>query len=138
MAGLADAIMQSVSALKGIQKGLDAAYQDTLLDVGTSLVFFTPIDTGVASSSWSVGEIAIYGEPRVPSGGNKGDASISAIQSQVKSIKAGSKSVFYNNADYIDELEAGKSQQATAGMVTPTKVRIDGFWINNLKKYGII
>ena len=55
MAGLADAIMQSVSALKGIQKGLDAAYQDTLLDVGTSLVFFTPIDTGAAASNWNVG-----------------------------------------------------------------------------------
>ena len=136
MAGLADSIMKSVSALKGIQKGLDAAYQDTLLDIGISLVFFTPLDTGAASSNWNVGQTASYSEPRVPTGGNKGDASISAITNQVKIIKAGSNSVFFNNVDYIDELEAGKSQQARAGMLAPTKARINGFWINNLKKYG--
>ena len=78
-----------------------------------------------------------YGEPREPSGRN-GDASMSVIQGQVKTIKAGSKVVFYNNVDYIEELEDGKSPKSRAGMVTPTKVRVNGFWINNLKKYRII
>lgn len=135
MTGLADAVTKSVSALKGIQRGLDAAYQDTLVDVGLSLIFFTPIDTGAARSNWNVGLTTSYGKPTEPLGGN---GPIHAIQGQVTTIKAGSNSVFYNNVDYIDELEAGKSPQAQAGMVTPTKVRVNGFWIKNLKKYRII
>ena len=137
MTTLAEAAESVIADLKATKNALVASYQDTLFDIGDSLVFFTPLKTGLASSNWNVSTGQKPTEREVLTG-VKGTASLKAMRTQVKSITAGSTAIFSNPVEYIGDLEAGSSPQARAGMVTPTLTRIEGFWLENLRSYGIL
>ncbi len=134
---LTKAAEDAAKAVKEVKVDLTHCYRETLYDIGDSLVFFTPLKTGLASSNWNVGKGRIS-TVRNPKEGLKGTASLQAIGSQVSSINLGDTAIFSNPVEYIDDLELGTSRQAPAGMITPTKARIDDIWLSNLKKYNLI
>jgi hypothetical protein len=135
---LASAAKIVAKALEEVKVDLNHAYKETLYDVGASLVYYTPILTGLASSNWNVDKTGGISTVRQPSEGIKGTASLEAIETQIESFNLGDTAIFSNPVDYIDDLEKGTSRQAPAGMVTPTRVRIDDIWLENLKKYNLI
>ena len=137
MISLAQAAKDAAIATRRTRSFLVLSYHATLYDIGESLVFFTPYKTGLASSNWNVGTAPISTERKVTEG-IKGQASLNAMLSQVQHISMGTSAIFSNPIDYIDKLESGTSRQAPAGMVTPTRVRIDDIWIKNLKEFNII
>lgn len=132
------AINGVVKELKGVRDNLTLSYQNTLYDIGSTLVYYTPIKTGLASSNWNVTSGGKAGNLREPVRGEKGTASLTAISYQVQGIDAGEKALFYNPVEYIDDLEDGYSRQAPAGMVTPTLANVEDIWISNLKKQKLI
>ena len=133
-----DAAIQAASELRKIKEDLSVAYKDTLRDVGDSLIFYTPILTGLASSNWNVTDSQQSAAERQPIGGEKGLSSKQAINSQVETIKLGRLATFYNPVSYIGDLDGGTSRQAPAGMTVPKMNRIDHLWITNLRKNKII
>lgn len=135
---LTQGIEGSLKELRRVKANLTLSFQDTLMDVGESLIFYTPLKTGLASSNWNMTDSTTVSSQRQPEGGTKGAAAISAMQSQVTSIDIGGITTFYNPVDYIDDLERGTSTQAPAGMITPTKVDIQSQWLRNLYKYNLI
>lgn len=135
---LAQGALQAAKELKRVRQDLTLCFRETLIDIGEALVFYTPIKTGLASSNWNVTDTGSIPLERQPIEGKKGAASIDAITVQVQSIKIGGVLVYSNPVDYIEDLEKGSSRQAPAGMVTPTKLRINGIWLANLKKYNLL
>lgn len=127
-----------VTELKRVRDNLALSYQNTLYDIGSTLVYYTPIKTGLASSNWNVTPRGTMTTQRQPIKGEKGAAALTAISYQVQGIQAGQQATFYNTVEYIDDLEGGSSRQAPSGMVTPTLTNIDNIWIENLKKSKLI
>ena len=139
MTSLAEAAKAAAASLTKMKKDLELSYQDTIVDIGGSLIFFTPIKTGLASSNWMVSNSGALGAERTVVEGEKGLASLRGIQSEVVNLELGKVAIFGNPVDYIDDLEGGSSQmQAPAGMVTPTVPRINRLWLTNLEKYKLI
>lgn len=138
MGKLAKALLKEAEKVKRVSDKLALCYRNTLIDVGESLAFFTPIDTGLASSNWNVTNGPRVSTAREPKGGKKGAASIEAIKDQVNTIKIGDRAIFHNPVDYIGDLDNGYSRQAPAGMITPTKPRVKKFWIANLQKFDLL
>ena len=138
MASFSQGIKQYIEELKEVKVNLISSYQDTLYDIGDKLVYYTPLKTGLASSNWSVGVLGYIENEREVIAGLKGAASLNSMKEQVKQLD-GTVTVEYSNpVEYIDDLERGSSQQAPAGMITPTRVLIDDLWIKNLKKYKLV
>lgn len=138
MDNLASAALQLIKELKGVKENLILCYRATLYDVGAILVFYTPIDTGFASSNWNVGTGGHTSVEREPIDGVKGLAALQAISDQVKTLQVGITATFSNPVDYIIDLENGKSRQARAGMITPTMSRVNDVWLNNAKHFNLI
>lgn len=134
----AAAIKGVVTELKGVRDSLTLSYQNTLYDIGSTLVYYTPIKTGKASSNWNVTSASKSYNIREPVNGEKGLSSLTAISYQVQGIDAGETATFYNPVEYIEDLENGYSRQAPSGMVTPTMPNIEDIWISNLRKNKVI
>lgn len=134
---LSQALKQMSANVKEVKRDLTSAYQHTLMGIGDSLIFYTPLKTGLASSNWNVGTGPISTE-RQPVEGTKGRASSDAIRVQSKAFNTSMDAVFSNPVDYIDDLERGTSRQAPAGMVTPTIIRVEDIWLNCLRSFKLI
>lgn len=137
---LSKAAKEAVKDIRRVRENLTLSFENTLLDIGEALAFYTPIDTGLASSNWNVtsekqGRISTVRDPR---DGPKGAASMDAMKQQIQTFEISNSAIFHNPVDYIDDLEKGTSRQAPAGMVTPTLARVDDIWLSNLNKYGLI
>lgn len=136
---IAEAARKAASATQEVKKALTSAYQKTLLDIGDSLVFFTPLDTGLSSSNWNIGSTGHIPSQRKVLSGVKGRAAKEAMKDQVLKVSLGGVVLFNNPVDYIDDLERGVgSPQAPSGMIRPTKIRIEGMWLDNLNKLKLI
>lgn len=137
MKDIAQAAKDAAKATREIRNSLISSYRETLIDIGESLVFFTPLKTGLASSNWNVGLRRTSNE-REPLSGEKGVAAVNAMKLQVLSLEPKNVSIFNNPIEYIDDLEGGTSPQARSGMVEPTMYRIGDIWQSNLLKNKII
>lgn len=135
---LTTAIRDSIKELKRVKDNLILAYEATLYDVGGSLVWYTPLKTGLASSNWNVTNSDRSEDVREPEGFEKGAASLDAIQGQIKQLKLGLDVIYYNPVEYIDDLEGGTSRQAPEGMIAPATRRIDKIWVQNLEYFKVI
>ena len=138
MASLTEAIRDSIKELKRVKKNLILSYEATLYDIGGTLVWYTPLRTGLASSNWNVTNSDRSEPVREPSGFEKGKASLDAMQGQIKQLKLGSGVIYYNPVDYIDDLEGGFSRLAPDGMISPTIRRMDEIWVQNLEYFKVI
>ena len=138
MASLSQAASDLIKELREVQENLSLCYQATLYEVGELLVYYTPIDTGLASSNWNVGNLGQISIEREPIEGVKGLAALRAISGQVKHVNMELDAYFRNPVDYIGDLDKGKSRQALGGMIVPTMSRVDDIWLSNAKKYKLI
>lgn len=135
---LAAAALDAVAALKETRDNLAISYRDTIYSIGESLVFFTPLKTGLASSNWGVSNTGSKSVEREVQDGVKGKASLEAFSKMIPLLDFSKVAIFNNPVEYIDELEKGTSPQSRAGMVTPTKARVSDLWLANLRKNKVI
>lgn len=120
--------MKNISADWGDR--LDGILRQSIQDVSEAVIEGTPVDTGFARASWwgelgpePTGHPSPPPEPEIGEYGYKesiGDGAAMAL-SQVSlvllDIKPGATFGLYNNAEYIVDLEYGKSRQAPIGMM---------------------
>jgi hypothetical protein len=137
MANLSSAADDLIKELRGINNNILLCYKATIYDTGSLLVYYTPIDTGLASSNWNVGNIGQVSIEREPIKGVKGLAALQEISRQVDSLVIGRDAYFRNPVDYISDLEAGTSKQARGGMINPTASRVDDLWMKNAKVFNL-
>jgi len=93
----------------------------TALQLHKSIVMKTPVDTGRARGSWTIGrnQIASPGGLYLKGVRESGDRERRTFLKSGKS-KATDTIFIANNVDYIEELERGSSRQAPAGMFAIT------------------
>ena len=111
------------SAITKANSNMDTVVRKVVLDLGTSIVFGSPVDTGRFRANWQ------YAFGRVPSGtldvlDKSGQGSIDKINAGLKFTEG----IHYltNNLPYAQRLEDGYSKQAPAGMVGLTILRFSG------------
>lgn len=97
-------------AVEGLNKTREAA----LLDIGSSIIADTPIDTGLARGNWqaSLGDVKTGALERRPA-----LAALAELTNTVASMKGDETFCLVNNLPYATPLEFGHSGQAPAGMV---------------------
>ena len=95
-------------------KQIDQFVRKTAIDLTTSIIKSTPVDTGRARANWFVSfESAI---DNTTDDTNSAKALSNATNTLLKS-KIGKYIYIQNNLDYIIKLEYGASKQAAQGMV---------------------
>lgn len=100
---------------------LDQVVRKVAFDLTSSIVQMTPVDTGLARSSWFIGDTQT--QDISASGSPNGAASLARAASFAATVKAGGTFYVFNNLPYIMALEYGHSKQAPAGMARITVAR---------------
>jgi len=100
-------------------KNTDQTFRLLVLKMFNDVVRGTPVDTGRARGSWTVG---VNGLPRVfnRAKDKSGSAASSNAASRAKRLKAGGSATIASNLEYMVPLEYGHSKQAPRGMVRRT------------------
>lgn len=96
----------------------DKVIQKVCLEISSSIILRTPVDTGRARGNWE----ASIGTPSSKTTESLSKSGQSAIRkaSALSKDAPGSKFFLVNNLPYIKKLEEGSSGQAPAGMVAVT------------------
>lgn len=128
--GLADLMVRLRSRLDAHARTVAVTIAEALV-VGNAYGPGTPVDTGFARDSWSVG---INGpapggpprpEPGRPHGAGRGYlGALPSLTRDLMSVRAGDVVEFANAAEYFPGLEQGSSQQAPAGVIGLTAIEI--------------
>lgn len=98
------------------EQRLDLVLKKVTFDIFTDIVLTTPVDTGRARGSWTIGNNAL---PRSYNAGNDkgGLRALSQGQGRITRAKAGESLFIATNLAYMPFLEYGSSFQAPRGMV---------------------
>jgi hypothetical protein len=113
----ADAFARALEELgeKIEQDVFEKVIRKALFDLMGEIMNGTPVDTGRARGSWSMG--TDWSEWELPEG-DYGNMDMNAALSQVMSrFPISDHYVLFNNLEYIQALEEGHSKQAPAGFV---------------------
>ncbi|MGO2457035.1 hypothetical protein [Vibrio casei] len=97
---------------KQINERLRKINASALVAVSDSIIRKTPVDTGIAKSSW----FFAIGQPSNDKSESTRD-SLGAMRVEVQPMKVGEAGYFVNNLPYILGLEYGASDQSPNGMV---------------------
>lgn len=99
---------------KDAAEGLRQVRQDALLDIGSSIIAETPIDTVLCRGNWqtSLGSPKTDELPLRPS-----IAALAELTEAVASMQGDETFIMRNNKVYATSLEFGHSKQAPVGMV---------------------
>lgn len=97
-------------------ENVDQSFGSVTLKIFNEIVQNTPVDTGRAKGSWTIGvdRLPTAFRNRKDKGGN---LTIRAAQSKVSKAKAGRSFFIASNLLYMPRLEYGWSKQAPNGMV---------------------
>lgn len=116
----------------------DAFCRQLTYNVAERLVEATPVDTGYARASWAIGFNAL---PQFQFTGdaddNPGSVPPPDFGAIVLQAKAGDTIFIVNNANYIQRLEYGHSQQAPRGMVRPVMASVGHLVRETLSQIGV-
>ena len=99
---------------------MDEAFQKVVIEIGTSLIRLSPVDTGRFKGNWQF----TVDSPATSSLDNydkDGHRTIAELVGSVQVLTFGQTAYLVNNLIYAIALEYGHSQQAPAGMVRITK-----------------
>jgi len=117
------------------EASVETVIRKACIDLYKMIVERTPIDTGRAKASWSLG--IDHGEDKADDEDGYSFNEISSIiQDNVSEFKFGihdDQVVIYNNMEYIEQLENGTSQQAPSGMVSISLADFTTFFNNALQ-----
>jgi len=120
---------------KDAQEAHDKITRAATLELFSSVIKSTPVDTGRARGNWqtAVGT-PIEGEiDRIDQGGS---AAIAEVQAKTPE-GAGQETFMTNNLPYIDSLENGSSKQAPAGMVRKNVARVQRIVNTAIAKFKV-
>ena len=117
--GQLEKVLKEIVALRTEQEAL-LIVKKVIIDVFARIVQRTPVDTGRARASWQFG-IGVEPVGAVEAGEWQGKIP-SLVAEATQKIIAAPATVWFiaNHLDYIEQLEAGWSKQAPAGMVALT------------------
>lgn len=106
---------------KKTQIKMDKVVRKVVIDMTSTIVQMTPVDTGHARSNyfWGVQRTATID----PSMSKNGAPSLTRAAEFASGVKAGGTVYLTNNLPYIMPLEFGSSKQAPAGMARVTVAR---------------
>lgn len=116
MAGFAD---QVAAFERKAQDRIDMAFRKIALDLFTSVILKSPVDTGRFRANWQVA-IGAAPEGTLELEDKTGAATISKADAAVAGLNGGETTYLVNNLPYAERLEDGYSGQAPAGMVRLT------------------
>ena len=104
------------------KKAIDDVFREVVIEIGTSVIRLSPVDTGRFKGNWqfTVGAPSNQSIDTVDKGGHE---TIANLVAQVSSLEAGQVAYIVNNLVYGVPLEYGHSDQAPAGMVQITLAR---------------
>jgi len=112
----ADAFARALEALgEKIETDVSMLIRKVLFDLLGEIMKGTPVDTGRARGSWSMG--TDWSEWELPEGDYGNVDFGSAIAKIMNEVSLSDHYVLFNNLDYIEALENGHSKQAPAGFV---------------------
>lgn len=97
---------------------MDNVVRKVCIDLTRDLVLATPVDTGLARSSWFLGNDRSTAKEASPS--KNGAPSLARSAAFAQTLHAGGIFYITNNVEYIMPLEFGHSKQAPAGMARIT------------------
>ena len=103
----------------------DQVVRKVTLDLTRDLVRATPVDTGMARSSYFFGSDRTGGKETSPS--KNGSPTNRRAAQFTSTLQAGGVFYIVNNLPYIMRLEFGSSQQAPAGMARITVDRFQSY-----------
>jgi hypothetical protein len=123
-----------------IEKNIEKVVTKTVMDVYSEIAEGTPVDTGRAKASWSLGSEQRYDVMPEDTQLSSSGAShiIKEKQEEFKFVMGQNRIVIYNNVAYIEPLEAGHSKQQPSGWISMTMHNFTRRLNKNLKKAGII
>lgn len=104
----------------------DLVVRKVAIDVLSSVVVRTPVDTGRARGNWTMA-IAAPDESTTENVDKTGAATIAVQSARVAGFKTGPSIFITNSLPYIQPLEDGHSTQAPAGMVKVTVTEMGDF-----------
>ena len=117
--GKLENVLKEIVALRTEQEAL-LIVKKVIVDVFARIVERTPVDTGRARASWQFG-IGVEPAGTVEEGDWHGKIPTLVAEATEKIVAAPAAVWFIaNHLDYIEQLEAGWSKQAPAGMVALT------------------
>ncbi|KFE50143.1 HK97 gp10 family phage protein [Pseudomonas syringae] len=101
---------------------MDEIFRSVVIEIGSSVVRLSPVDTGAFRGSWTF--TADTPSNEIPTTLDKsGHETIARIVAGVQHLTFGQTAYLVSNLPYAIALEYGHSQQALAGMVRITKER---------------
>lgn len=99
---------------------MDEVFRKVVIEIGSSVVRLSPVDTGAFRGSWTF--TADTPSNEIPTTLDKsGHETIARIVAGVQHLTFGQTAYLVSNLPYAVALEYGHSQQAPAGMVRITK-----------------
>lgn len=107
---------------------MDTIVRKVVLDVGTSLIDKSPVDTGRFRGNWFLGINAVNETTT-----EETESSQSRINVGVEALKAGGVVYITNSLPYAIPLEYGHSDQAPNGMVRLTVVEYQQYITNAVR-----
>lgn len=99
-------------------------YKSIVLDLGTSIVRDTPVDTGQARANWRFTTTKISQAYNKARRDPSGSMAIDRLAATVAALTLQKPVYMTNNAPYIYRLENGWSKQAPAGMLAKNLYRV--------------
>ena len=104
------------------KEAIDDVFREVVIEVGTSVIRLSPVDTGRFKGNWQF-TVGAPSNQSIDTFDKAGHETIAALVAEVSSLEAGQIAYIVNNLVYGVPLEYGHSAQAPAGMVQITLAR---------------
>lgn len=101
---------------------IDDIFRDIVIEIGSSVIRLTPVDTGRARANWQF-SIDSPANASLDEYDKAGFNTIAKLVGEVQTLEAGQTAYIVNNLIYSIPLEYGHSRQAPTGMVRVTLAR---------------
>lgn len=117
-----DFALQLAEFAKLAGEAVDATLREVVIEVGSSLIRMSPVDTGRFRGNWHL-SIDVVENVTFSDIDPTGQDTIASIAASISDFTAGQTAYLINNLPYAVPLEYGHSTQAPQGMVRVTLAR---------------
>ena len=117
--GFAESLAEFADQAK---EAIDDVFREVLIEIGTSVIQLSPVDTGRFKGNWQF-TVGAPSNQSLDTFDKSGHETIAALVAEVSKLEAGQVAYVVNNLVYGVPLEYGHSDQAPAGMVQITLAR---------------
>lgn len=115
---------------------LEQVVRETVIQLGASIIFKTPVDTGAARGSW-VAQVGMNPDDLPERNDKSGTLTINANRAVANGLNVGDTFYWVSNLPYMDRLENGNwSDQAPNGMVKVSIAELPGILDRQIARIG--